>query len=197
VNTAPAFDALLVTTATPEWRGLFAWHAVFDGRFVEMESGCWEWTGSRNRGGYDTLSNGKRGVRQLAHRVSLGITLGRHLGRDESLHTCDNPPCIRPGHLFPGSNADNRADMIAKGRAAIGDRNGARRHPDRVSAGLLRSGAHRGEGNGRAKLTADTVRAIRRRRTAGEALDTLAVEFGVSDVAIAYVALGRTWGHVR
>lgn len=41
-----------------------------------------------------------------------------------TLHRCDNPPCVRPSHLFLGANIDNVADRIMKGRGANGERNG-------------------------------------------------------------------------
>ena len=81
---------------------------------------CWEWLGARNSAGYGVLKlPGGRLV--LAHRLSLALALEVH-GRslDHSLvvrHRCDNQLCVRPQHLVQGTQAENVADMIARGRA--------------------------------------------------------------------------------
>jgi hypothetical protein len=89
--------------------------------------GCWPWTGARqskdprypNRGGYGSfLLDGRT---RYAHRHVLEVTLGRQLAPGEiAMHSCDNPPCVNPAHLRPGTKADNVADMVAKGRHAHG-----------------------------------------------------------------------------
>jgi hypothetical protein len=86
-------------------------------RFVDRSGDCWVWTGHRAPGGYGNLKVGRRQVR--ANRYSFMLATGRSdLRRDEFIcHRCDNPPCVRPEHLFLGTAADNTGDMIAKGRA--------------------------------------------------------------------------------
>jgi hypothetical protein len=84
-------------------------------------AGCWEWQGGRKgRGEYGTVEiylNGKR-VRVFAHRVAWGLTHGPIAEGLCVLHHCDNPPCVRPDHLFLGTPQDNADDMVAKGREA-------------------------------------------------------------------------------
>lgn len=86
-------------------------------RYVSPEpnSGCWLWDGSLDSHGYGTIGryDGK-GLR--ATHVSLSIA-GRPVP-DGLLccHTCDNPPCVNPDHLWAGSPQDNMDDKVAKGR---------------------------------------------------------------------------------
>lgn len=77
--------------------------------------GCWTWNACRDRHGYGRF--GIRGATRFAHRIALADHLGRELDAvEETLHLCDNPPCVRPSHLAPGTRADNAADMASKGR---------------------------------------------------------------------------------
>lgn len=80
---------------------------------------CWPWRGARfeARGGYGQLTITRRGrVRQLrANRLALFFD-GRDPGRLGGLHSCDNPPCCNPAHLFVGDDAVNHTDKAAKGR---------------------------------------------------------------------------------
>ncbi len=79
-------------------------------------SECWGWIGSRDHGGYATLSGGTGRSPIKAHRVSYEIYIGPIPSGMDICHRCDNPPCTNPSHLFPGTAADNMADMIQKGR---------------------------------------------------------------------------------
>jgi hypothetical protein len=82
---------------------------------VRGEDECWPWTGLRNRTGYGQLKGTKyRG--RLSHCISWIIHNGPLPEGMRVLHRCDNPPCCNPKHLFIGTQADNVADMVAKGR---------------------------------------------------------------------------------
>ena len=82
---------------------------------VEESDGCWVWTGARTKGGYGHL--GIRGTTIQASHVAFALTRGRW-PIAQVLHSCDNPPCVRPDHLTEGTIADNMRDMISRGRAA-------------------------------------------------------------------------------
>jgi hypothetical protein len=78
-------------------------------------TGCWLWTGGKNHG-YGRISfNGKN---FLAPRIAWEFTNGPIPDGLDVLHRCDNPPCVRPDHLFLGTLKDNYDDMVQKGRKA-------------------------------------------------------------------------------
>jgi hypothetical protein len=85
---------------------------------VRKGDGCWEWQASRNSSGYGWFRFGPQGSRTPtgAHRVSYVLTKGPIPEGMQVLHRCDNPPCVNPSHLFLGTNDDNHADKVAKGR---------------------------------------------------------------------------------
>jgi hypothetical protein len=81
-------------------------------------NGCWIWTGAKSGAppnhlyGYICVN----GRSQAVHRVLWEISNGVNLGKLHLLHKCDNPLCVNPAHMFPGTHQDNMDDMIAKGR---------------------------------------------------------------------------------
>jgi hypothetical protein len=110
---------------------------------------CWEWTAATDRKGYGKFQAGSsRTTARIvtAHRKAWEITYGP-IPRGEGhhgtcvLHTCDNPPCVNPAHLFLGTPADNVQDMMDKGR--------------HVEVSLP------GEANGNSKLTEEEVENVR------------------------------------
>lgn len=143
---------------------------------VDKSLSCWVWTGARlhqRHGDYGRISAGhRRGRILLAHRVSYEFSFGPIPDGMYVLHKCDNPPCVRPDHLFLGTQADNQADKLTKGR-------------------LIRKF---GEENPNAKLTWQEVHDIRKRYASERASAAkLAAEFGVSDDEILNIIHEVTW----
>jgi len=88
-----------------------------NGPVVRAELGpCWVWIGSLKDTGYGQLSAPHRGVPLKAHRVSWELHHGPIPDGLWVLHRCDNRRCVRPDHLWLGTDADNKSDMEAKGR---------------------------------------------------------------------------------
>lgn len=136
------------------------------------ESGCWEWTGPKRKTGYGVI--GRNGKSALTHRVAYELARGPVPAGMCVCHSCDNPACINPAHLWIGTQGDNRRDCAAKGRNS---------KPD-VS----------GERNPNAKLTREQVSEIRRRYEAGETNQSaLAREYGVIPETVRCVVLGLKW----
>lgn len=80
---------------------------------VKKTPGCWEWLASKTTGGYGRFKVGTRDVG--AHRFSYTIHKGTIPSGAYVCHSCDNPWCVNPDHLWLGSQADNIKDMCLKG----------------------------------------------------------------------------------
>jgi hypothetical protein len=82
---------------------------------VEKTEGCWNWTAAKKHG-YGSVKWGGR--MRIAHRIAFEIECGSIPEGMQVCHHCDNPACVRPSHLFLGTQKDNMRDMIVKGRQA-------------------------------------------------------------------------------
>ncbi len=83
---------------------------------VNKTDGCWLWTASRRgRMGYGTIR--WSGRQQLTHRISWKIHNGEIPDEMNVLHTCNNPICVNPDHLYIGTQVDNMIDMVRSKRS--------------------------------------------------------------------------------
>jgi hypothetical protein len=131
----------------------------------------------------------------LAHRVAWQLAYGAIPVGMLVCHRCDVPACVRVSHLFLGTAQDNTRDMMAKNRQASNPlpRLAGADHPLRRNPAQ----AVRGEAHGRAKLTADAVRAIRARYATGDVLlRELATEFDLSVTHVHAIVTQAVWRHV-
>lgn len=136
---------------------------------------CWEWTASGVRFGHGTFRVGKRKV--LSHRFAYELAYGAIPDGMCVCHSCDNPKCVNPAHLWIGTKADNNIDMAKKGRAKL--------------AGVRQ----RGERNGFSKLTQIDVLEIRRRHSEENVtLAELGREFGIAETTVCGIVKRRNWG---
>lgn len=125
----------------------------FNAKVVRSDNGCIDWVGATIKDGYGMMKVNGKSI--LAHRFSYEMSHGKIPEGMLVCHSCDNPRCVNPEHLFLGSHQDNMDDMISKRR-------------DHKSCG---------EGHGRAKLSKEQVSEIRK---SGETYRTLAAKFHVS-----------------
>lgn len=152
------------------------------------ENGCWVWQGIVNKQGYARILCTSVGrYEQFGHRVSFILFKGLFPRELSVCHTCDNPPCLNPDHLFVGTNGENNADRDRKGRTARGDGSGARKHPERLV---------RGKRHHAARLNEDAVRSIRRLAQSGEHPKAIADLYSVSRSCVEHVIGFRAWKHV-
>lgn len=102
---------------------------------VQKTATCWLWTATRNPKGYGLFKIA--GTCRPAPRVAWELLHGPIPDGFYVCHTCDNPPCVKPAHLFLGTPTDNARDRVAKGhhRTPRGDEHWSRRHPEWVQRG--------------------------------------------------------------
>ncbi len=90
------------------------WKAVAVGDPLE----CWEWTGAKNSGGRGILRFGSKTI--TAPRIAYALTKGSFFEWLYICHTCDNPLCCNPHHMFVGTPQENTLDAQQKGRLNTG-----------------------------------------------------------------------------
>jgi hypothetical protein len=122
-----------------------------------------------------------------AHRFSYalahGVTLDSIPFTSFVCHHCDNRKCVRPDHLFLGTQSENLRDCASKGRFAT---------PARRNA----EAARRGELNPKSRLNTRGVRYIRAAHRRGDTKAAIARRLGVGETTVSHVLTGRTWRHV-
>jgi hypothetical protein len=146
---------------------------------VDKTGNCWLWTagqwGSNPAFRYGKFFDGTKHV--AAHRFSLTEKLGRPLRNGmKALHHCDNCLCVRPAHLFEGTQGDNIRDMTTKGRGK----------------GKWTSAKTSGDQNCKAKLTVLDVKTIRDLAGFSRQKD-IGRRFGITQSQVSKIVLGRVW----
>ena len=138
---------------------------------------CWPWRRSRKADSeYGQVRQGDR-VRR-AHVVAWELTNGPVPDGLNVLHSCDNPPCCNPAHLFIGTNADNVADREEKGRG----NHSAHWRPGHTPM---------------AKLDPERVRRVRALSANGLSQRVVANEVGISQSQVSRILGGKYWAYVE
>lgn len=143
--------------------------------------GCWQWRGGvRGHMGYGAIRVGTRKI--ATHRYSWSLHFGDIPDGLAVLHSCDNPKCVRPDHLFLGTDMDNARDRDTKGR----------RTP-------LRGAEH-----GRSVVTEEQATALMADYLAAPVIGNrkqfgtrrrLAEKYGITEANVQNIVYGRTWNH--
>ena len=164
---------------------------------VDREGGsdsCWEWKGKK-RSGYGRLWIG--GKIFSAHRIALLIE-GRLDDRLFACHTCDNPSCCNPAHLYCGTTKQNTRDMIARGRDKCMSNSEGKARGERHGMNTNHGENRRyGERNPSAKITDKDVRIIRSLLDDGWTQQSIADHIGVSRTPIRRIKEGKNWTHIE
>jgi hypothetical protein len=140
---------------------------------VDKTSFCWLWRAAKTGAGYGQIriTTGPGQSKAIySHRISWELANGPIPEGLEVLHKCDNPPCVRPDHLFLGTQSDNENDSVSKGRW---------NHP-------------KGEEHPKAILTYAQVEEIRKSTLSQR---KLAKQYSVSRGAVQAILNGRNWRH--
>lgn len=149
----------------------------FYSKVKKLDSGCWDWLGSKTRTGYGYFHLENR--TNKAHRVSWIIHNGAIPRGAFICHHCDNPSCVNPKHLFTGSALDNTRDMISKKR-------------NNFSMGGKHS--HPGELHPQTNLTWKVIREIRKKYATGKYNQKeLAKKYNLTQTGVSAIVRCETW----
>jgi hypothetical protein len=144
----------------------------FHEKWTLSPSGCWEWQAAKAGAGYGAMKQPGTRIMLYAHRLSYLLHHGDLADKEVVCHSCDNPSCVKPSHLFKGTAKDNLQDMKAKSRHLFGERNGS------------------------SKLTDDKVRQIHRLELEGLSQGKIAKSFGVAQGTVNKILHGQRWNHI-
>ena len=142
----------------------------FKMQYRESSSGCWEWTGGKDKDGYGTFIGRHQGqLFKRAHRWSFAFHNDQTIPKGSSVcHSCDNPSCVNPAHLWLGSTKENQQDKWKKGRGGI----------------------RKGEDSQHAKITNDQALAI---ISDPRPYARIAADYGISSGTVGDIKSRKSW----
>jgi uncharacterized protein (DUF433 family) len=135
-------------------------------------SECWIWIASTAGSGYGQfrIPGTRRNV--YAHRMAWELRNGTVPAEKAVCHSCDNPRCVNPDHLFLGDQSVNMKDMAAKSRHLFGEK------------------------NSQSKLTAIEVHAIHEASASGQTQSAIAKRFRIGQMTVCRILRGERWHHI-
>lgn len=148
-------------------------------KHVLRQEGCWSWKGPITKSGYPVMSCRPEIGSDRGHKASWLIHKGEIPQYMCVCHSCDNPICTNPDHLWLGTHQENNDDKMNKGRN--------RWAPPPVK---------KGEENASSKLKEEQVREIKAFLKSGRSSYSLGKQFGVAKITIQRINRGETWAHV-
>jgi hypothetical protein len=152
---------------------------------------CWLWTAGRVPYGYGSMYYG--GSRNFgAHRFSwLLANPDSDIPKGHCIcHTCDNPPCVNPAHLFLGSTRDNAIDGRSKGRGPGAHLKPASHHPEAMP---------RGERHWNSKYTPEQIAAVRTLFDSGMRQCDIMRAMNIPRRVVQRLVMyrGKHWAHIK
>ena len=138
---------------------------------VSKRARCWPWLGAKDSFGYGQVRHG--GKTDRAPRVAFYLRNNRW--PNNACHSCDNPICCNPDHIFDGSRSDNMQDMVTKGRHRT----------------------NRGEAHYATKITDVEASKIRKEYKEGiHSIEAIAAKFASSFSVVQRIIARKTWKHI-
>lgn len=158
---------------------ILAW--AWDNSIPEPNTGCWLFTGPVQENGYGYIVDPRKpfnrasAPRLIVPRLICETVHGEKMPTGVvARHTCDNPPCINPAHLVPGTKKDNFDDAVRRNRWT----------------------PNLGTTNGRALVTEDQVREIRKTAPRGAKREAFGAQYGLSGSMVGKIVRRENWKHV-
>ena len=147
----------------------------FFSKINKIENGCWEWMTGKTKDGYGIFSFDNKDFR--AHRLSYELHFGNINKGLCVCHSCDNPSCVNPEHLFLGTHKQNMEDKVNKGRTYNGNQKGIN--------------------NPSSKLTEKNIIEIKKLLSSGLFQKDIAKQYNVSIMTISNIKNNKIWKHIH
>lgn len=128
---------------------------------------CWPWRGAHDQDGYGTyrFTNETGYQSRRAHQVAYELTFGSWPQGKQGCHTCDNPCCCNPKHLYPGTVKENMRDRRERGRDLRGERSPRAKLTDTIVREILESPLETATLARRYHVAWNTIESVRQRKT--------------------------------
>ncbi len=177
--------------------------------YTISESGCWVWNGKKDRDGYGCVK--REGISISTHRLFYKVYKGSIPEGMLVLHTCDNPSCVNPKHLYVGTQLDNERDKTIRGRRPPSPSithpeklpRGEKHHrfgkgmPSNIAEKLLKANLGRPLTiSHKEALSSINLKLVTDIRNASGTQLEIATRFGVSQMTVSRIKRGERWAYL-